>query len=180
LFICGGAFAGLENVINARTGKKSMGFGAEIPTQAEKKSENPFRHVLPEDFVKYGLIPEFVGRLPVVVTLDNLDEKALVRILTEPKNALTKQYEHLLAMDHVELDFEDDALKAIAHEALARNAGARGLRAIIEGIMKNVMYEVPSRDNVEKCIVTADVVTKHKDPKLLLKEQDNTDTRKKA
>lgn len=180
LFICGGAFAGLENVINARTGKKSMGFGAEIPTQAEKKSENPFRHVLPEDFVKYGLIPEFVGRLPVVVTLDNLDEKALVRILTEPKNALTKQYEHLLAMDHVELDFEDDALKAIAHEALARNAGARGLRAIIEGIMKNVMYEVPSRDNVQKCIVTADVVTKHKDPKLLLKEQDNTDTRKKA
>ncbi|MDY4148047.1 MAG: ATP-dependent Clp protease ATP-binding subunit ClpX, partial [Acidaminococcus fermentans] len=98
LFICGGAFAGLENVINARTGKKSMGFGAEIPTQAEKKSENPFRQVLPEDFVKYGLIPEFVGRLPVVVTLDNLDEKALIKILTEPKNALTKQYEHLLAM----------------------------------------------------------------------------------
>ena len=179
LFICGGAFAGLENVINARTGKKSMGFGAEIPTQAEKKSENPFRQVLPEDFVKYGLIPEFVGRLPVVVTLDNLDEKALIKILTEPKNALTKQYEHLLAMDHVELDFEEGALKAIAHEALARNAGARGLRAIIEGIMKNVMYEVPSRDNVEKCIVTADVVTKHKDPKLLLKQEDN-DTRKNA
>ncbi|WP_317424615.1 ATP-dependent Clp protease ATP-binding subunit ClpX [uncultured Acidaminococcus sp.] len=179
LFICGGAFAGLENVINARTGKKSMGFGADIPTQAEKKSENPFRHVLPEDFVKYGLIPEFVGRLPVVVTLDNLDEKALIKILTEPKNALTKQYEHLLAMDHVELDFDEGALKAIAHEALARNAGARGLRAIIEGIMKNVMYEVPSRDNVEKCIVTADVVTKHKEPKLLLKQEDN-DTRKNA
>lgn len=171
LFICGGAFAGLENVINARTGKKSMGFGADIPTAAEKKSENPFRQALPEDFVKYGLIPEFVGRLPVVVTLDNLDEKALIRILTEPKNALTKQYESFLAMDNVELDFEDDALKAIAHEALARKAGARGLRAIIENIMKDVMYEVPSRDDVEKCIVTADVVKKHTEPKLLLKQE---------
>jgi len=178
LFICGGAFAGLENVINARTGKKSMGFGADIPTAAEKKSENPFRQVLPEDFVKYGLIPEFVGRLPVVVTLDNLDEKALIRILTEPKNALTKQYQSFLAMDHVELDFEEDALKAIAHEALARKAGARGLRAIIENIMKDVMYEVPSRDDVEKCIVTADVVNQHREPKLLLKEA--TTERKKA
>lgn len=104
LFICGGAFAGLENVINARTGKKSMGFGAEIETQKEKEMANPFKKVLPEDFVKYGLIPEFVGRLPVVVTLDQLDEAALVKILTEPKNALTKQYESFLAMDHVELD----------------------------------------------------------------------------
>ena len=174
LFICGGAFAGLENVINARTGKKSMGFGAEIETQKEKEMANPFKKVLPEDFVKYGLIPEFVGRLPVVVTLDQLDEAALVKILTEPKNALTKQYESFLAMDHVELDFDDDALKAIAHEALARKAGARGLRAIIEGIMKNVMYEVPSRDDVEKCIVTKDVVTAHKEPELVLKKVDAT------
>ena len=174
LFICGGAFAGLENVINARTGKKSMGFGAEIETQKEKEMANPFKKVLPEDFVKYGLIPEFVGRLPVVVTLDQLDEAALVKILTEPKNALTKQYESFLAMDHVELDFDDDALKAIAHEALARKAGARGLRAIIEGIMKNVMYEVPSRDDVEKCIVTRDVVTAHKEPELVLKKVDAT------
>lgn len=135
---------------------------------------NPFKKVLPEDFVKYGLIPEFVGRLPVVVTLDQLDEAALVKILTEPKNALTKQYESFLAMDHVELDFDDDALKAIAHEALARKAGARGLRAIIEGIMKNVMYEVPSRDDVEKCIVTKDVVTAHKEPELVLKKVDAT------
>lgn len=182
LFICGGAFAGLENVINARTGKKSMGFGADIPTAEEKKEENPFHNAQPEDFVKYGLIPEFVGRLPVVVTLDNLDEKALVKILTEPKNALTKQYEHLLAMDNVELDFEDGALKAIAHEALERNTGARGLRAIIEDIMKNVMYEVPSRDNVAKCIVTEDVVTHHKDPKLVLRDpkEETNDTRKNA
>ena len=179
LFICGGAFAGLENVINARTGKKSMGFGADIATAQQKKDENVFRKVLPEDFVKYGLIPEFVGRLPVVVTLDKLDESALVRILTEPKNALTKQYESFLAMDHVDLEFEDSALKAIAHEALERNAGARGLRAIIENIMKNVMYEVPSRDDVEKCIVTKEVVTDKKEPTLVLKEKKN-DTRKNA
>lgn len=179
LFICGGAFAGLENVINARTGKKSMGFGADIATAQQKKDENVFRKVLPEDFVKYGLIPEFVGRLPVVVTLDKLDESALVRILTEPKNALTKQYESFLAMDHVDLEFEDSALKAIAHEALERNAGARGLRAIIENIMKNVMYEVPSRDDVEKCIVTKEVVTDKKKPTLVLKEKKN-DTRKNA
>lgn len=179
LFICGGAFAGLENVINARTGKKSMGFGADIATAQQKKDENVFRKVLPDDFVKYGLIPEFVGRLPVVVTLDKLDESALVRILTEPKNALTKQYESFLAMDHVDLEFEDSALKAIAHEALERNAGARGLRAIIENIMKNVMYEVPSRDDVEKCIVTKEVVTDKKEPTLVLKEKKN-DTRKNA
>ena len=130
--------------------------------------------------MKYGLIPEFVGRLPVVVTLDQLDEKALIRILTEPKNALTRQYESFLAMDHVELDFEQGALQAIAHEALARNAGARGLRAIIENIMKHVMYEVPSREDVAKCIVTADVVNNHKEPKLVLKEQKQSDERKKA
>jgi ATP-dependent Clp protease ATP-binding subunit ClpX len=180
LFICGGAFAGLENVIDARTGKKSMGFGADIVTEKQKKSTNPFKQVLPEDFVKYGLIPEFVGRLPVVVTLDQLDEKALIRILTEPKNALTKQYESFLAMDNVELDFEEEALKAIAHEALERKAGARGLRAIIENIMKHVMYEIPSREDVEKCIVTADVVKHHKEPKLVLKTQNQTDERKKA
>ena len=180
LFICGGAFAGLENVINARTGKKSMGFGADIITEKQKRSINPFKQALPEDFVKYGLIPEFVGRLPVVVTLDQLDEKALIRILTEPKNALTRQYESFLAMDHVELDFEQGALQAIAHEALARNAGARGLRAIIENIMKHVMYEVPSREDVAKCIVTADVVNNHKEPKLVLKEQKQSDERKKA
>lgn len=168
LFICGGAFAGLEGIVGSRVGKKSLGFGADVKTKEEQKQEAVLRDVLPEDLMKFGMIPEFVGRLPVLVTLDALDEKALVRILTEPKNALTKQYEHFLAMDDVELSFEEGALKAIAHEALNRNAGARGLRAIIESIMRNVMYEVPSREDVEKCIVTAEVVNKHKEPKLLL------------
>ncbi|MDD3395665.1 MAG: ATP-dependent Clp protease ATP-binding subunit ClpX [Acidaminococcaceae bacterium] len=171
LFICGGAFSGLENIIGARIGKKNMGFGAEIKTKKEQKTDDTFRKVLPEDLMKYGLIPEFAGRLPVVVTLDSLDEAALIRILKEPKNALIKQYEHFLAMDNVELDFDEGALKAIAHEALKRSAGARGLRAIIESIMRNVMYDVPSRKDVRKCVVTEEVVNSHKEPKLLLAEQ---------
>lgn len=171
LFICGGAFSGLENIIGARIGKKNMGFGAEIKTKKEQKTDDTFRKVLPEDLMKYGLIPEFAGRLPVVVTLDSLDEAALIRILKEPKNALIKQYEHFLAMDNVELDFDEGALKAIAHEALKRSAGARGLRAIIESIMRNVMYDVPSRKDVRKCVVTEEVVNAHKEPKLLLAEQ---------
>ena len=171
LFICGGAFSGLENIIGARIGKKNMGFGAEIKTKKEQKTDDTFRKVLPEDLMKYGLIPEFAGRLPVVVTLDSLDEAALIRILKEPKNALIKQYEHFLVMDNVELDFDEGALKAIAHEALKRSAGARGLRAIIESIMRNVMYDVPSRKDVRKCVVTEEVVNSHKEPKLLLAEQ---------
>ena len=178
LFICGGAFSGLENIIKNRVGQKSLGFGADIKTKDEQKNEAILKKVLPEDLMKYGLIPEFVGRLPVVVTLDALDEKALIRILTEPKNALTKQYEHFLAMDDVELTFDSGALQAIAHEALKRNAGARGLRSIIESIMRNVMYEVPSREDVKKCIVTEDVVKKHMEPKLLL--EDKKEDRKKA
>ncbi|MGL5206221.1 MAG: ATP-dependent Clp protease ATP-binding subunit ClpX, partial [Acidaminococcaceae bacterium] len=154
LFICGGAFAGLENIIGARIGKKSMGFGAEIKTKEEQKIDSLLKKVLPEDLMKFGLIPEFTGRLPVVVTLDSLDVDALIRILKEPKNALIKQYEHFLAMDNVELVFEEGALKAIAEEAMKRSAGARGLRAIIESIMRDVMYEVPSRADVKKCIVT--------------------------
>ncbi len=168
LFICGGAFAGLESIVGSRIGKKSLGFGADVKTKEEQKKEAVLKDALPEDLMKFGMIPEFVGRLPVVVALEALNEEALVRILTEPKNALTKQYEHFLAMDDVELSFDEGALKAIAHEALSRNAGARGLRAIIESIMRNVMYEVPSREDVQKCIVTADVVNKHKEPKLLL------------
>ena len=154
LFICGGAFAGLENIINARVGKKNLGFGADIQKKAEINNNEIFAKVLPEDLMKFGLIPEFAGRLPVVVTLNSLDKEALVRILCEPRNALIKQYQHFLAMDDVELEFEDGALTAIAEEALKRNAGARGLRAIIESIMRNVMYEVPSRNDVVKCIVT--------------------------
>ena len=168
LFICGGAFAGLENIINARVGKKNLGFGADIQKKAEVNNNEIFAKVLPEDLMKFGLIPEFAGRLPVVVTLNSLDEEALVRILCEPRNALIKQYQHFLAMDGVELEFEDGALTAIAEEALKRNAGARGLRAIIESIMRNVMYEVPSRDDVIKCIVTEETVREHAEPQMII------------
>ena len=168
LFICGGAFAGLENIINARVGKKNLGFGADIQKKAEVNNNEIFTKVLPEDLMKFGLIPEFAGRLPVVVTLNSLDKEALVRILCEPRNALIKQYQHFLAMDDVELEFEDGALTAIAEEALKRNAGARGLRAIIESIMRNVMYEVPSRNDVVKCIVTEETVREHAEPQMII------------
>ena len=168
MFICGGAFAGLENIINARVGKKNLGFGADIQKKAEVNNNEIFAKVLPEDLMKFGLIPEFAGRLPVVVTLNSLDKEALVRILCEPRNALIKQYQHFLAMDGVELEFEDGALTAIAEEALKRNAGARGLRAIIESIMRNVMYEVPSRDDVIKCIVTEETVREHAEPQMII------------
>ena len=168
LFICGGAFAGLENIINARVGKKNLGFGADIQKKAEINNNEIFAKVLPEDLMKFGLIPEFAGRLPVVVTLNSLDKEAVVRILCEPRNALIKQYQHFLAMDDVELEFEDGALTAIAEEALKRNAGARGLRAIIESIMRNVMYEVPSRNDVVKCIVTEETVREHAEPQMII------------
>ncbi|MBQ8417641.1 MAG: ATP-dependent protease ATP-binding subunit ClpX [Phascolarctobacterium sp.] len=168
LFICGGAFAGLENIINARIGKKNLGFGADIQKKAEVNNNEVFAKVLPEDLMKFGLIPEFAGRLPVVVTLNSLDKEALVRILCEPRNALIKQYQHFLAMDDVELEFEEGALTAIAEEALKRNAGARGLRAIIESIMRNVMYEVPSRNDVTRCIVTEDTVRQHAEPQMII------------
>ena len=168
LFICGGAFAGLENIINARVGKKNLGFGADIQKKAEVNNNEIFAKVLPEDLMKFGLIPEFAGRLPVVVTLNSLDKEALVRILCEPRNALIKQYQHFLWMDDVELEFEEGALTAIAEEALKRNAGARGLRAIIESIMRNVMYEVPSRDDVVKCIVTEETVREHAEPQMII------------
>ncbi len=168
LFICGGAFAGLENIINARIGKKNLGFGADIQKKAEVNNNEIFAKVLPEDLMKFGLIPEFAGRLPVVVTLNSLDKEALVRILCEPRNALIKQYQHFLWMDDVELEFEEGALTAIAEEALKRNAGARGLRAIIESIMRNVMYEVPSRDDVVKCIVTEETVREHVEPQMII------------
>ena len=168
LFICGGAFAGLENIINARVGKKNLGFGADIQKKAEVNNNEIFAKVLPEDLMKFGLIPEFAGRLPVVVTLNSLDKEALVRILCEPRNALIKQYQHFLAMDDVELEFEDGALTAITEEALKRNAGARGLRAIIESIMRNVMYEVPSRNDVVKCIVTEETVREHAEPQMII------------
>ena len=169
LFICGGAFAGLDSIIKERTDTKAMGFGADIKKKTELTAEDSLlKDVMPEDLMKFGLIPEFAGRLPVMVTLDSLDKAALVRILKEPKNALIKQYQHFLSMDNVELEFEDGALTAIAEEALRRETGARGLRAIIEGIMRDVMYEVPSRSDIVKCIVTEDTVRNHLEPKLIV------------
>lgn len=169
LFICGGAFAGLEHIINARVGKKNLGFGADIRRKEEVNNETVFAKVLPEDIMKFGIIPEFAGRMPVVVTLNPLDEAALVQILTEPRNALVKQYQRFLEMDGVDLEFEPGALTAIAEEALKRNAGARGLRSIIESTMRNVMYDVPSRDDVTKCIVTEATIRQHCEPQMLTK-----------
>ena len=169
LFICGGAFAGLEHIINARVGKKNLGFGADIRRKEEVDNEAVFAKVLPEDIMKFGIIPEFAGRMPVVVTLNPLNEAALVQILTEPRNALVKQYQRFLEMDGVELEFEPGALTAIAEEALKRNAGARGLRSIIESTMRNVMYDVPSRDDVTKCIVTEATIRQHCEPQMLTK-----------
>jgi len=167
LFICGGAFEGLDKIIQNRIGKKAMGFGAEIVGKRDKPVGEILKHVLPVDLLKYGLIPEFVGRLPVIVTLDALDETALVRILTEPKNALVKQYQKLFELDGVELEFTPDSLEAIAKEAIKRETGARGLRAIVEDIMMNVMYELPSRKDVTKCVITKDVVLRREEPLLL-------------
>ena len=158
LFICGGAFDGLEKIIEARIGKKSIGFNAEIADFDEKNVGEMFKQVLPQDFVKFGLIPEFVGRVPVSVGLDLLDEDALVRILTEPKNAITKQYKKLFEMDHVELEFEEDAVRAIAGKSVERKTGARGLRAIMEDTMMDTMFEIPSESLVRKCIITKDSV----------------------
>ncbi|MEC0126329.1 ATP-dependent protease ATP-binding subunit ClpX [Paenibacillus pabuli] len=171
LFICGGAFDGLEQMIKRRIGKKVIGFN----TVAEQKDLKPGEYlgmVLPEDLLKFGLIPEFVGRLPVISTLEPLDEDTLVRILSEPKNALTKQYQKLLELDNVNLVFEPAALLAIAKEAIKRNTGARGLRAIIEGIMLEIMYEVPSRDDVTNCVITEEVVEKRVVPELSQSKDD--------
>lgn len=164
LFICGGAFAGIDKVIDRRLTKSVMGFGADIEKKDEKDMEELLQQVQSEDLLKYGLIPEFIGRLPVIVPLHPLNEEALVKILTEPKNALVKQYQKLLAMDHVDLEFDDKAIHAIVRQAIERNTGARGLRAIIEKIMQKVMYEIPSMKDVTKCTVTEDVVLHHSDP----------------
>ncbi|MBN3525626.1 ATP-dependent protease ATP-binding subunit ClpX [Paenibacillus apiarius] len=165
LFICGGAFDGLEQIIKRRVGKKIIGFNAD-GGQKDLKPGEYLSMTLPEDLLKFGLIPEFVGRLPVISTLEPLDEHTLVRILSEPKNALTKQYQKLLEMDNVKLEFEAGALEAIAREAIKRSTGARGLRAIIEGIMLDVMYEVPSRDDITTCVITEQVVRERMIPEL--------------
>ena len=159
LFICGGAFDGLVPIIENRIGKKTLGFGAEIQSQRDPSRTDALKDVRPEDLTKYGLIPEFVGRLPIVVTLDGLDEDALIRILTEPKNALCKQYEVLLDMDGIRLTFEEAAIREIAHQAIERKCGARGLRAIIEDAMLDTMFELPGMQDVNECIITKEAVT---------------------
>ncbi|MBQ7477443.1 MAG: ATP-dependent Clp protease ATP-binding subunit ClpX [Selenomonadaceae bacterium] len=171
LFICGGAFDGIEKIIESRLGEKQMGFGATVTSRKNRNIGEVLRQVMPEDLLKNGLIPEFIGRLPVVVTLDALDEAALVSILTQPKNALVKQYRKLLEMDGVKLSFEEEALQLIAKEALKRKTGARGLRSILEKIMRNVMYDVPSAEDVTSCLVTKETITEKKDPVLTIEKK---------
>ncbi|KFZ41784.1 ATP-dependent protease ATP-binding subunit ClpX [Anoxybacillus flavithermus] len=166
LFICGGAFDGLEPIIKRRLGKKVIGFSSDV--QAEVEEKDLLSKVLPEDLLKFGLIPEFVGRLPVITSLQPLDEDALVDILVKPKNALVKQYQKMLELDDVELEFEEEALREIAKRAIERKTGARGLRSIIEGIMLDVMFELPSREDVKKCVITAETVRGEKAPLLIL------------
>ena len=167
LFICGGAFDGIDKIIQKRTRVSTMGFGAEIQSKETKDVGELLKNVLPEDLLKFGLIPEFVGRLPMVVSLESLDQKALINILSQPKNALVKQYSKLFEIDNVELEFTDDALKAIADEAIARKTGARGLRAIVEDLMIDVMFDVPSDENIRKVIITEESIKSKKLPELV-------------
>lgn len=169
LFICGGAFDGIEGIIKRRLGQKVMGFGADNRNK-ELDQKELLSKVLPEDLLKFGLIPEFIGRLPVIASLEPLDEEALVEILTKPKNALVKQYQKMLELDGVMLEFEEEALKEIAKKAIERKTGARGLRSIIEGIMLDVMFELPSREDIVKCVITADTVAEKSSPKLITKD----------
>ncbi len=164
LFICGGAFDGLDKIIEKRTASSSMGFGARVRSKAELAATSWMKDVLPHDLVKYGMIPELVGRLPVIAALDGLDEEALVRILTEPKNSLINQYKRLFQLDKVDLEFEPDALRAIAKKTMKHQTGARGLRAVVEELLTPLMYNVPSDYTVEKVTITADTVNKGADP----------------
>ncbi len=169
LFICGGAFVGLEEIIERRVGKKTMGFGANVQTRRERNQGELFSELLPEDLLKFGLIPEFVGRVPIVVALEALTKEALVNILTKPKNALIKQYKKLFELDGVSLQFDAEAVEEIAEQAIERNTGARGLRSILESIMMDVMFEVPSEEDIDTCIVTKDTIKLAQQPKLIRK-----------
>lgn len=169
LFICGGAFDGLEKIIKRRMGSKVIGFNSDIRIEKEDES-NIISKIQPEDLLKFGLIPEFIGRLPVIVTLEELSAEALIRIIKEPKNALLKQYKKLFALDGVELEMDDEAVGAVAKQALERKTGARGLRGILESVMTEIMYEIPSRDDIAKCIVTKETIEFNRQPKLVLKE----------
>ena len=167
LFIVGGAFDGLENIISSRMGNRTLGFGAKLESKDDRQLGRVLSNLRPDDLVKFGLIPELVGRLPVMLTLDNLDEAAMISILTEPKNALVKQYQRLFELDHVDLRFADDALKAIAHEAIGRKTGARGLRSIIERALLDTMFEIPGEIDVRSCKVTREVITEGAKPELI-------------
>ncbi|KEI16625.1 ATP-dependent protease [Clostridium novyi B str. ATCC 27606] len=169
LFICGGAFDGLDKIIEKRTRKSSLGFGSEVKSKEEKDIGELLKESVPEDLLKFGLIPEFIGRLPIMVTLQSLNNDALVRILKEPKNALVKQYKKLLLMDNVELEFEEEALKSIADEAISRKTGARGLRSIIEEVMRDIMFDIPSKYDIKKVIINKDTI-ENKKPELVLTE----------
>ena len=171
LFICGGAFEGIEKIIEERIGQKTIGFGAKIESKKEFDKYKVFEQLLPQDLLKFGLIPEFVGRLPIIATLRELDREALIQIVTEPKNALVKQYKKLLELDDVELEFEKEALNVIVDKAIERNTGARGLRSIVEDIMRDIMFEVPSNPKIEKCIITKETVESGKPPKLVINEE---------
>jgi ATP-dependent Clp protease ATP-binding subunit ClpX len=167
LFICGGAFAGMEKIIESRIGRKGVGFGADIRKAGEKDLGDLLAHVLPEDLLKFGLIPEFIGRLPVIAPVANLDKDALIRILNEPKNALIKQYRKFFEFEDVELEFTDDALEAVAEQALLRGTGARGLRAILEEVLLNIMYDLPSRTDIGRCVIDRQVVLEKVNPTLV-------------
>jgi ATP-dependent Clp protease ATP-binding subunit ClpX len=167
LFICGGAFAGLERIIEARVGKKGLGFGAHLRSISERTTDDVFAEVMPEDMLKFGLIPEFIGRLPVITSVRSLDRDALVRILTEPRNALVRQYQRLFELDGVELEFDKDALSAVADQAILRGTGARGLRAILEEVLLSVMYEVPSNPDIARVLITREVVLENVNPTIV-------------
>ncbi|MEA4973682.1 MAG: ATP-dependent Clp protease ATP-binding subunit ClpX [Candidatus Metalachnospira sp.] len=171
LFICGGAFCGLEKIVQQRTGEKAIGFGARVQTKSDNSFDELIKKLQPQDLLKFGLIPEFVGRVPVVVTLQNLNEDALVQILQEPKNALIKQYKYLFELDDVELEFTDSSIRAIAKLAVDRETGARGLRAIIEGFINDIMFEIPSDKTIEKCVITEDTILKNSGPQIVYNEK---------
>jgi ATP-dependent Clp protease ATP-binding subunit ClpX len=177
LFVVGGAFAGLEHIVEQRVGKKTLGFTAEVRGAAEKEAEDLLSLVRPEDLTKFGLIPEFIGRLPLIASVTKLDQEALIQILTEPRNALVKQYQKLFELDGVELEFTSEAIAAIADKAMERGTGARGLRAIIEEVLLHVMYDVPSRGDVARVIVTGEVVLDDVAPTLIPRE---TEKKKKS
>ena len=182
LIICGGAFEGLENIIKDRTGEKAIGFGTQIKSQKEISRTEVFKELLPQDLLKFGLIPEFIGRLPIIATLQELDKEALLKILIEPKNSLVKQYQKLFEIDGVELVFEKEALEAIVEKAIERKTGARGLRSIIEDIMRDIMFDIPSNPKIEKCIVTKKTVLEKSEPEVVendLKEEKKKQVKKK-